>query len=197
MRRPQTFDEIPVQLTKYHSGFEVQTNWMILPKFLCPPSEIWTLLNILFRYVHCTIIFLKFLKVQKVNQNVRSVCGTFVYFWTFFKTRERKTNVTLIITWLAPQYESSHEHQFLVDKHAILCKLALIDSVNTKGLPKQCRLQACWKRGGTVLCMGFYSDIFRESRCCSEIKVWGHLCQFFVVFEVPAQPLVNGMSGNS
>ena len=140
MRRPQTFDEIPVQLTKYHSGFEVH---MILPKFLCPPSEIWTLLNISFRYVHCTIIFLKFLKVREVNQNVRSVCGTFVYFWTFLKTRERKTNVTLIITWLAPQYESSHEHQFLVDKHAILCKLALIDSVNTKGLPKQCRLTLC------------------------------------------------------
>ena len=31
----------------------------------------------------------------------------------------------------------------LVDKHAILCKLALIDSVNTKGLPKQCRLTLC------------------------------------------------------
>lgn len=39
--------------------------------------------------------------------------------------------------------ESSHEHQFLVDKHAILCKLALIDSVNTKGLLKQCRLTLC------------------------------------------------------
>ena len=64
-------------------------------------------------------------------------------FGPFFKMRERKTNVTLIITWLAPQYESSHEHQSLVDKHAILSKLALIDSVNTKGLPKQCRLTLC------------------------------------------------------
>ena len=28
--------------------------------------------------------------------------------------------------------------------------------------------------GGTVLWMGFYADIFWESRCSSEIKVWGH-----------------------
>ena len=34
-------------------------------------------------------------------------------------------------------------------------------------------------------------------RCSSEIKVWGHLCQILVVFEVPAQPQVKGMSGNS
>ena len=48
----------------------------------------------------------------------------------------------------------------------------------------------------TVLWMGFYADISWESRCCSEIKVWGHFCQIFVDFEVPAQPL-KGMSGNS
>ena len=53
-------------------------------------------------------------------------------------------------------------------------------------------------RGGdTVFWMGFYADIALESRCRSEIKVWGHLCQILVVFEVPAQPRVKGMSGNS
>ena len=53
------------------------------------------------------------------------------------------------------------------------------------------------KPKGTVFWMGFYADISWESRCCSEIKVWSHLCQIFVVFEVPTQPLVKGMSGNS
>ena len=53
------------------------------------------------------------------------------------------------------------------------------------------------RRRGTVLWMVFYADISWESRCCSEIKVWGNLCQIFVVFEVPARPLVKGMSGNS
>ena len=45
--------------------------------------------------------------------------------------------------------------------------------------------------------MGVYTDISWESRCCSEIKVRGHLCQILVVFEVPARPQVKGMSGNS
>ena len=49
----------------------------------------------------------------------------------------------------------------------------------------------------TVFWMGFYEDISWESRCCSEIKVWGYLCQILVVFEVHAQPRVKGMSGNS
>ena len=49
----------------------------------------------------------------------------------------------------------------------------------------------------TVFWMGFYADISWESRCSSEIKVWGHWCQIFVVFEVPARPLVKRMSGNS
>ena len=51
--------------------------------------------------------------------------------------------------------------------------------------------------GGTVFWMGFYADIFWESRCSSEIKIWGHLSQIFVVFEVPAWPLVKEMSENS
>ena len=51
--------------------------------------------------------------------------------------------------------------------------------------------------GGTVFWMEFYVDIFWESRCSSEIKVWGHLCQILVVYEVPARPQVKGMSGNS
>ena len=49
-----------------------------------------------------------------------------------------------------------------------------------------------WREGGTVFWMGFYADISWESRCSSEIKVWGHLCQILVVFEVPAQPRVKG-----
>ena len=40
----------------------------------------------------------------------------------------------------------------------------------------------------TVFWMEFYVDISWESRCSSEIKVWGHLCHILVVFEVPAQP---------
>ena len=66
------------------------------------------------------------------------------------------------------------------------------------------QLQGCRNRGcrgggigGTVSWMGFYVDISWESRCYSEIKVWGHLCQILVVFEVPARPQVKGMSGNS
>ena len=51
--------------------------------------------------------------------------------------------------------------------------------------------------GGTVFWMGFYADISWESRCSNEIKVWGHLCQILVVFKIPAQPRVKGMSGNS
>ena len=50
---------------------------------------------------------------------------------------------------------------------------------------------------GTVFWMGFYADISWESRCSSEIKVWGHLCHILVVFEVPARPRVKGISGNS
>ena len=49
----------------------------------------------------------------------------------------------------------------------------------------------------TVFWMGFYAGISWESRCSSEIKVWGHLCQILVVFEVPDRPRVKGMSGNS
>ena len=49
----------------------------------------------------------------------------------------------------------------------------------------------------TVFWMGFYTDISWESRCSSEMKVWGHLCHILVVFEVPARPQVKEMSGNS
>ena len=52
-------------------------------------------------------------------------------------------------------------------------------------------------RWNTVLWIEFYADISWESRCYSEIKVWGHLCQILVVFEVPAQPQVKRMSGTS
>ena len=38
---------------------------------------------------------------------------------------------------------------------------------------------------GTVFSMWFYADISWKSRCNSEIKVWGHLCQILVFFEVP------------
>ena len=51
--------------------------------------------------------------------------------------------------------------------------------------------------GGTVFWMGFYVDISWESRCCNEIKVSGHWCKIFVVFEVPAWPLVKWMSIDS
>ena len=48
--------------------------------------------------------------------------------------------------------------------------------------------------GGTVFWIGFYADISWESRYSSEIKIWGHLCQILIVFEVPARPQVKGMS---
>ena len=41
--------------------------------------------------------------------------------------------------------------------------------------------------GGTVFWIGSYADISWESRCSSEIKVWGNSCQILVVFEVPAR----------
>ena len=46
----------------------------------------------------------------------------------------------------------------------------------------------------TVFWMGFYADISWESRCSSKIKVWGHLCQILVGFEVPARHQVKGIS---
>ena len=49
----------------------------------------------------------------------------------------------------------------------------------------------------TVFWMGFYTDISWESRCSSKIKVWGHLSQILVVFEVPGRTRVKGMSWNS
>ena len=49
---------------------------------------------------------------------------------------------------------------------------------------------------GTVFRIGFYTDISWETRCSSEIKIWGHLFKILEVFEVPAQPQVKGMSGS-
>ena len=42
--------------------------------------------------------------------------------------------------------------------------------------------------------MGFYADISWESRCNIEINVWAHFYKILLVFEVPYQPQVKGMT---
>ena len=50
-------------------------------------------------------------------------------------------------------------------------------------------------RGEGALCveMGFYVDIFWESKCNIEINAWAQFYKILLVFEVPYQPLVKGM----
>ena len=48
-----------------------------------------------------------------------------------------------------------------------------------------------------VLKWGFYANISWESRCNIEIYVWAHFYKILLVFEVPYQPWVKGMSGKS
>ena len=45
--------------------------------------------------------------------------------------------------------------------------------------------------------MGFYADIFWESRYSSEINVWAFFHQILLILKVHCQPWVKGMSGNS
>ena len=50
----------------------------------------------------------------------------------------------------------------------------------------------------TVLWIGFYADIFWESKCNIEINVWPHFYKIlFIVFEVPYQPQVKWMPRKS
>ena len=44
---------------------------------------------------------------------------------------------------------------------------------------------------------GFYSDIFRESRCKIKINVCAHFYKISLLFEVPYGPRVKGMPGKS
>ena len=95
---------------------------------------------------------------------------------SFYKLNDspNHSNSNLLHTYLSTNQNTALKFQlvsWLVDK---LVEQNIFCTIN----PIRCG------EGGTVLWMGFYTDISWESRCCSEIKIWGHLCQIFVVFEV-------------